>query len=192
MDIFASLSIFGVLLTVIFGGYLCAFMLQIINSAALGKKELPSWPDFTDIWDSMLGPLFMVLGVFVISFSPALVYFFFLMPRGASPLILPLLIGIGLFYQPMGLLAVAICNSVGALSPAFIFPSIFRVFGKYIVTCAVLLVLAGAKTLFTLLVSFIPFVNAILSNFLLLYFLTVQMRLLGLIYATSEKALEWE
>ena len=188
----ASWSIFGFIIAILIGGYFAAYAIKIINAVATGGSELPEWPDFTDIWDSIISPFLFVLAVGGVAFAPAIIYGLFLLPRGAPHVLLPVFTLWGVLYLPMGFLAIAIHNNIAALDPIFVMVSIFRVFGRYMVLWLLFVLLAVAEHLVKAFLGFIPFVSTIVTSFLTLYILTIEMRLLGLIYFTGQKKLRWD
>ena len=134
-------------------------------------------------------PYGLVLGTALFSFSPAIIY---ALARSMAEPIFTVLMIVGLFYLPMGLLAVAMFDSFAALNPALVMGAILRVPLQYITTCLLLVgvyILAGF--LQDYLAESIPFVGAILSTFVFLYFLMVEMRILGLLYYANAKRLGW-
>ena len=191
-QLIAAMSLFGLLMTIFISGYFSAYMIKIINSSAFGHTKLPDWPDFMDFFESILRPFFLVFVTSVVSFLPAVLYMFFMIPRGAPPNVFYALIIFGLLYQPMGLLAVAIYNTITALNPLLVLPSILRILAEYIVTCVVLILLIYARQIASIfIVAFVPFVSMPIISILTLYFLAVQMRILGMIYYTSRERLGW-
>ena len=93
----------------------------------------------------------------------------------------------------MAMLAVAMADSLTGLNPLFVIPSICKVPLEYLVACCVVLVIYAVKLAVGFVLAFlsIPLVTALLSGFLSLYFLTVEMRLLGTLYYTRKDRLNW-
>lgn len=185
---------FGVIGAVIGGGYLAAYMLRIINHTANGGDELPDWPGFADMWEDIVLPFGLILAVNLFSFAPAIAYF----AAGIYYHILNFwifvaLLGLGLFYLPMGLLGAAIYDSVSGLNPVMIIPSIFKTFGAYLVACTVMVLIAVLRGVFSVVLPRIPvlFVGSAIEGILSFYFITVEMRILGLLYRTYEERLGW-
>ena len=176
----------------IFGtGYLVAYLTSIITSTAAGEDQLPDWPDFMD-WSDFVGPCMMGMGTLFACFLPALLFGVF--AEGAVRvygLIACLLLGA--VYLPMAFLAVAMFDNLGALDPRLVLRSIVRVYREYAVVCALLgLVLAARYVLNNVFASMgIPVIPTLLQGFVGMYFLTVQMRILGLLYRTRRGALGW-
>jgi predicted Zn finger-like uncharacterized protein len=187
LDFFASFSPFGFIGTIFVAGYLCAFMMKIVNSSADGKKELPDWPDVSDFLDDIVVPLFQVLWTGIFCFAPAIVYLIFV----HIDIVFWLLIGLGILYFPMALIAVALTNSILSINPIVVLPSIIKVPVDYLVACILLGLLVALENFGQLLVSFIPLAGLLLKNLFALYFVIVEAHVLGLIYHANQEKLAW-
>lgn len=183
----------GIVVGAFIAGYLCAYMMKVISSSADGEDELPDFPDFYDWWDSVLCPGVKVSGTAIFCFIPALVYYYYVLTEFslADPGFL-VLIGLGLFYLPMGLIAVSMSGSFASLNPFFIVPSIIKVLDKYLIAFAFLVVVFILElVLKKSFLSSIPFLRFFIGSFLLLYFLIIEARVLGLIYNANKERLSW-
>ncbi len=176
------------------GGYLVSYMFRIINTSGEGESELPDWPGFADWWEDIIVPFFQVASINVLCFLPAIAYALVgPMYDLFDPLILIGLGALGLFYQPMALMSVAMHSSLAGFSPKIVFRAIFKTFFAYLVTCIVMcgiFVVSGVGGLLTALIP-IPFVGTIIQGTLSFYLLAVEMRILGLLYYTYEDRLGW-
>jgi len=106
--------------------------------------------------------------------------------------------GLGAFYLPMALLAVAVTDNFLALSPHVVVPSIIRVFLPYFITFLLLALLvtvrmAGgtAAALVTIEQAALKLTVTVVMGFVSLYLLTVEMRLLGLLFRSYRARLAW-
>ncbi len=187
LEFFSSFSIFGIIGYVFLGGYLCASMMKIINSSADGKKELPDWPELSDFWDDIVVPLFQVTWTGIFCFSPAVIYGIFV----HFDIVFWLLLGLGILYFPMALIAVSLTNSVLSINPVLVVPSIIKVPIDYLVACMLLGLLAVLENFGQFLVSIIPLLGIALKNLLGLYCLVVEAHVLGLIYHANQEKLGW-
>lgn len=186
----------GVIIMTVFGvGYIFSYMKRIIASTAEGNEGMPDWPDFTDWGEDILVPFFQMLGTLLFSFLP-LFAVLVMSVKGmdvADWLIIPAIIA-GCLYYPMGLLSVALHDTIAGLNPLLIVPSIFRVFGAYLVCC---LVVAGIFLVRTAMVELLPRVLPVpifpyvISGFVGLYLLTTLMRVIGLLYLAKKDELGW-
>jgi hypothetical protein len=180
----------GFFIAIFAGGYLGAYMMKIIISSSDGKVEAPDWPDFSDFWDDILKPFFLLLSTVVFSFSPVLIYVLLFRPGfslSAVPVLLFLLM-VGLFYMPMSLIAVSLSQTVRSLNPFLVIPSIRKVLLDYVIAMAVLVLIAIVQKY---LVLPVPVIGFVVGHFVSFYFLMVEMRILGLIYYTNQERFNW-
>lgn len=198
-----SAGIFGVLMKIAAIGYLFSYMQNIIHATAAEEKEMPELPGMDDLF----GGFCRLAGTVLISFSLAiglLVARYFDVDVPMSAIIITGLLGA--LYFPMAFLAVAMKDNVLAANPLVVVPSILRVPLQYLVTVIVFvsifgfqqignLVAAGAKTVtFTttnMSVLFIAIGFRMIWSFASVYLLTVNMRIMGLLYATQKEKLGW-
>lgn len=183
----------GIIVNIFISGYLCAYLMRIINHSADGEEEVPDFPEFYDWWDSVFTPGWLMSGPIIFCSIPALAYNFLARPSRpfTDPVIL-LLAGFGLFYLPMGMIAVSMTQSLGALNPVYILPAIFKAIDKYIIAIAVLAIIfvlnSSVKKYFD---DSIPVIGDFLKASLNLYFLIIEGRILGLIYYLNRDCLNW-
>lgn len=186
----------GVIIITVFGfGYFFAYMKRIITSTGEGSDEMPDWPDFTDWSDDILIPFFQMISTAVFSFLPAIVIMVATI-QGYEALGLALIPAIlfGCVYYPMGLLSVAMHDTVAGLNPVLVIVSIFRVFKEYVVTCLVLGAVFAVRVATAVLLPMImpiPVVPYVIAGFAGLYLLVVLMRIIGLLYLAKKDELGW-
>ncbi|HEV2354289.1 MAG TPA: FHA domain-containing protein [Puia sp.] len=186
-----------VLLTIFGTGYLTAYLRRILTGTAMGEKRMPDWPEFTE-FGSVASPFFQLLGIVVFSFAPAIgLTIYALTAAEGGPWLgwtTTAAIIFGCLYFPMAFLAVAMFDSIGAVNPLLIIPTILKVPGEYLVTVgllALMLLLRWLGNAFLPEILPVPLLPSILSNLLGLYLLTVEMRILGLLYWTKRRTLGW-
>jgi glucan phosphoethanolaminetransferase (alkaline phosphatase superfamily) len=100
----------------------------------------------------------------------------------------------GCAYFPMAFMAVAMFDSIGAVNPLLIIPAILKIPLEYLFTVALLAVILLVRWLcktFLPGILPVPLLPSVLSSFLGLYFLTVEVRILGLLYWTKRRELGW-
>jgi len=183
------------ILVVIGTGYLTCYLRRIITSTAMGESKLPDWPDVTDVGSDVVAPFLQLLGTCLACFLPAIAVAI----AGASGfpnamwLLIPTLI-FGCIYFPMAFLAVAMLDSIVAVNPMVVLPTIVRAPLAYLVTLVlfviIILVRGGGELLLDTLIP-VRFVSAIIVNLFGLYLLTVEMRVLGLLYLTNKAKFGW-
>jgi hypothetical protein len=181
----------GLLLT----GYMFAYAKSIITTTAAGREEPPDWPDLGDLMEDIVIPYLQLAALVILSFGPAIIIGLW---RPGKPADIRtaqhVALGFGALFAPMGMLALAMFDSVAALNPVALSWSILRVPLHYLVaaTCFVtVLVINGyaGGALEELLP--LPFVPQVLTSFLNLYFICVGMRILGLLYASNADQFAW-
>ncbi len=183
-------------MTIFAGGYLFVYLQSIITTTARGEDRLPDWPEFAEWWSDVAVPFFTLVFTVLVCFGPALAY---LVMAGNSKedvnyLIAFPLIGLGLLYFPMALLATAMSDSFIAINPFVVIPAITKVPVEYIIACVVFFLMVVLRYLSeTLLKTIIPIpiLPSIPTGFLTLYFLTVEMRLLGVLYYKNRVRIGW-
>jgi hypothetical protein len=186
---------------VIYVGYTFAFVQKVIQSAAQGGDEPPSWPDITDFWQDISVPFLQMTALFLACFGPALgfimfagVEFFNYGDVGAIKLVLAGLLGLlGMIYFPMAFLALAMSDSVLSINPFVVIPAIMKIPLEYMAVLSVGAMIFSTKALQQVVVYFYPFniLPHLVASALGLYFLTVQGRLLGLMYYARRDRLGW-
>lgn len=186
---------FALIFAVFAAGYLFSFLQRIITSTTLGEDKMPGWPDFTEVWQDMVHPFRLLWGLFAACFGPALICWYFayngsdLADKAQVPLIIA-----GFLYLPMALLGVAMSDSLSALNPLFVIAAILKVPVQYLIACLLLAAIVGLKWAIEIamakVIPVFPLRYAI-SAVILLYFLIVEMRVLGLMYLWNRRKLGW-
>jgi hypothetical protein len=107
----------GPIAALLLSGYFCAIYFQMIQSSATGGKDAPDFPDTANLFEDVIWPMLQILVVALISFGPLLGYVIWAGEEQVNPLIGYGLVGFGVIYFPMAMLAVVILGYMGALSP---------------------------------------------------------------------------
>ena len=163
-------------------GYMVSYAFDAIGDVANGKVEPPDWPDLSEVAESFVNVTLVVVCILAAGL-PAGVYALITRDWGW---VFGVCVGVGLFYFPMCLLAVAILRSPLAVLPHLIFPPIWRTRVRYVATVAVAFV-ACLLAQITRTWGYIP----VLSQFLMVYILLVQMYAIGVFYRTNEARIGW-
>lgn len=181
-----------IFLTVFGSGYLFAYLQRIIMGTGMGDHRSPDWPDFTEYWSDIILPalqLFIIVGVPLV---PSIVVLWSapeMFKLAAIPVAL-----LGLFYMPMGFLAVAMHDTVFALNPLVIFPSIMKVPKAYLATCILLVPVLAVPVGLEAAVAFVmgdPVTPALVGGAVSFYFMCVMARILGLLHFYHREDLDW-
>ena len=148
------------------------------------SSSMTSWRRFSSSWEPWLRAFCRPLAVslFVAHDNP-----------WAGPaLVAAILFGCVCF--PMAFLAVSMFDSVAAVNPLLVIPSILRIPLQYLLTVLLLggvLALRWAGEAFLENLLPIPILAGIVLGFAGLYLLTVEMRILGLLYLANKDRLGW-
>jgi hypothetical protein len=170
-------------------GYLFAFMQSIIQSSARGDQAMPDWPEISAFWDDLVVPFFQFTCIWVLCLGPGIAVMWLLkLPFAGVPLIC-----LGLFCLPMAILTVAMADTILGFNPLTIFSGIGKVPGPYLAICGIFLVIIAVVHGIQLFLVWtdIPILPTVISTAIGLYGITVEMRLLGLLYYTNQAKLAW-
>jgi hypothetical protein len=186
---------FLLVLTVFGVGYLVSYLRRVITSTAMGDRAAPDWPELTDFITDILSPLFQLAVTVVASLAPAIIVGMFVPSDAtAGQVAVSIACGVGGLYFPMAFLAVVMFDSLAALNPLLVIPSISRVPGSYLFTVVLLAAVLAAKwcgDYFLPKLIPIPIVPFVLSTLVGLYLLMVNARVLGLLYLVNKDRLAW-
>ena len=180
---------FPLLLTIVMSfGFLFAYMQNIIIATTNGDDNPPGWPEISGFWDDVGLPALRWIAIWAVCTAPGIATMILVsLPVGIVVLLL------GLFCVPMCFLTVCVSDSLGGLNPLIIFSSIIKVPGPYLIACLVFLVVSGLETICEKMMALSPLfiVSALVAKFVSLYGLTVEMRILGLLYLMNKEKLSW-
>lgn len=197
----------GALLQAVLGGYLFTLLQSMIHSTASGENEVPELSGINFLEDIIL-PFLRLLGLVMVCFAPAIALAIVALvtaSKGAAIAILPATL-FGCVYFPMAFLAVAILDTVGAVNPLAVIPSILKVPLEYVVTVVILvavliisrvgdivLELAFPKGLMTdSIPEFLAWVGLkFFWGLVGVYLLIVNTRILGMLYLSKKDKLGW-
>jgi len=208
---FGVFAVFAIATKVLLVGYLAVFVIKVLASSAGGDDAPPDWPDFADAWDDVLKPLLRLLGAAMIAFLPLIIAFVLdiadmaagLEQPGPDPVsggigfgrmsrvFWPSLV-VGVIYLPMGLIAVALYDTMEGFNPILVLRGIAKTFPAYLVAMAMFLACCFVS-LFAVpyLSENVPIVGSLVAWAANLYLLMVEMRILGLLYRTHALKLGW-
>jgi hypothetical protein len=209
---------FGMIITLVLqvmvAGYIFCFQQNIIHATAAEDAELPDLPDAADIWEDLLLPGLRLIGLVLIAFSPLLALTFLpwssLLTAGSLPpgIVIATVLAVifGCSYFPMAFLAVAMKDSILAANPLVVVPAILKVPLEYLVILVLTGVIFAVRHSGDMALGFLSpgtiaapsltrpllmFGAQAFWTFAQLYLLTVNVRILGLLYVTNKKKLEW-
>lgn len=183
------------LIGLLFAGYLFAYAKSIITSTANGQADPPDWPEFSDWKEDILVPYGQVIALGLLYFGPAcLIGLWRPGTETEARIAYFVALGFGAFFAPMGILALAMFDTVAVLNPIALAWSILRVPLHYLVAAAafeaVFLIYWFAASGLQALVP-VPFVPDLIAGFCDLYVISVGMRILGLLYVNNQDNFGW-
>ncbi|MBF0458730.1 MAG: DUF4013 domain-containing protein [Nitrospirae bacterium] len=76
------------IITVAIAGYMCAYMMKVLESSSMGERTFTDWPDISDLGD-VIRPLGMFIAVIAMSLLPLIVYLYFVVPPDPDTLTMP-------------------------------------------------------------------------------------------------------
>ena len=164
------------ILNIAFIGYIYATQFKIIFTTGNSYTDAPEFPDFSDIFDNILIPLFKVTFIWVVGFLPFILIL--LQLEELSETLSWALLSLGFLYVPVGLMIAALDELTRALNPMVVMTCIRRAGSSYVV-----MVLTFG--LFTVLHGFIENAFAgswILNSFISAYGIMFTGRLIGIVY----------
>ena len=169
-------------------GYLFSFMQNIIQSSARGDQFMPDWPEISALWDDLVVPFFQFACIWGLCLGPGIAVMLRVSPSAGLPLLF-----LGLFSLPMAILTVSMADSIAGFNPFTIFSGIGKVPLPYLTTCGIFLFVIAIVHGIQMLLEFtgIPILPTVVSTLISLYGITVEMRLLGLLYYTNKAKLAW-
>lgn len=191
---FAGVIFLGVRFGIWFlmGAYVVAYMVSIIAEAADGSDAPPDWPSVTDLWSDIAAPVLRVVGAVLVSFGPLLIYMAASDMDTLGDLTSWLLAALAAAYLPMGLIAVALYGSIGAINPVTVIGGIVKTVPAYLVAVVVFFaVYALNVTVQAYLAQASPLALSPLTWAVSLYLLMVETCILGRLYYTHAKRLGW-
>jgi len=180
----------GFIIAITTAGYMAAFLFDIVVASADGDAEMPDLPEVGEFVTEILYPLFLLLSTIVCCLIPVIILSLAAPEAPTSARAAGYVIGA--LYAPMAILAVSIHRSLAALSPTVVVRWVLRVPAQYAVACVFLGLTVAVHFAAMWIAEQIPIVSSLIATFLELYFLAVQMRVLGMIYFTNEEKLAWQ
>jgi hypothetical protein len=205
MGFVARFSIYGaalIIVRIVYAGYVIAFLQRVLQTAAQGDDDPPTWPDFSEFWQDILLPFLQALALFAVCFGPAAAM---LISSGIDvlnsgswdpfKLLLVLLLALGgAAYFPMATLAVAMADTVMAMNPLVVIPAILKTPLQYLLILVLTGLIFGFWFAANLGLSFllpIPIVPEAIIGGVMFYLLIVWARALGLMYFATKERLAW-
>ena len=168
--------------------YLWWYLTECIRDSALGGLRAPETAGSTPNFGEMICIVFRIIACVAVALAPAIVYLIY---TRRIDITLWILYGCGAFVFPMAWLAVTMFDSVGALNPILLIPSILSTFFRYLALAFFYYMPALA---IPLLIFILPRNWAMdhLLKLIGIYLSMVTSHLLGRFYFRAREKLNWE
>jgi len=205
--IFVGAALFSVLNSIPFVGpllclifiypYLIAYMLNIIRYVGDGEEKMPGWPEVSDLWESIFLPAFRVFFASALCYLPLIILFIiavrFSVPLSSLSFLFIFFLILGTLYYPIALISVAIYeNGLAPLNFPGLIRAILKMKGDYFLAILSMFLLEIIAFLVNQVVQIrFPIIGLFVFWMVTLYFVTVQMYILGNIYYVHEHELSW-
>jgi pSer/pThr/pTyr-binding forkhead associated (FHA) protein len=176
-------------------GYAFSYAKSIITSTANGENAPPDWPDFTEWQEDIVQPFGQMIALLALTFGPAAILRWW--QPGSETFAHAITVAaavFGVLLAPMGMLALAMLDRIGALNPLLLGASILRIPLHYLAAAAVFELLAAVYFLAPNVIGPlipVPLLPGIISLLLNLYLTLAGMRILGLLYRAKAEDLGW-
>ncbi len=194
-------GLFAVGLQVVYWGYVFSFMQRLVQTAAQGTDEWANWSIVTDFYQDIVQPFFQILLITIVCFAPAFILAIIwridlLAPQGVElwrGIVFGAVLLGGAAYYPMSILAVSMFDTIGAMNPLVVVPAMFRAAKEYATVLVLMAIIFGLQLGGEYVAGLldIPFLPTFVASAFGLYFLIVQMRMLGLMYYARREDLGW-
>ena len=174
--------------------YLWWFVTECVRDSAKGGTRVPeafATADLGEMWSQTQH----IIGCYLIFAGPVGFYYMF---TDRTDIVFWLLLGYGVLFLPMGLLACIIFDSISGLNPVLLIGSIFSTFFQY---CALVFLIGGVVLIFGAMTimetdqaqsaSFPALILGAVLNSLLLYAVFIVAHLLGRFYWRHQEKLNW-
>ncbi|MHC4324604.1 MAG: hypothetical protein ACYSUX_10055 [Planctomycetota bacterium] len=184
----------AVILQIVILLYMYWYFCECIRDSALGGLRAPetvgNMPDLGDMFWQCL----KLVVCFALLLAPMILYMSWVVISNTEQnvLIFYSLLALGMFFFPMGLLAVVMFDLIGGLNPILIIRSIISTFFQYCGLVLLLYVLSILYTRILLLGTQLGITAYIFGNILFTWMLLVAGHLLGRFYWRYRKKLNWE
>jgi hypothetical protein len=190
LSLFACVPFVGLAISLLILFYLAAYMSDVAGESARGEPDPPDWPDLSL---ETARPALLFAAATIVGFLPAIAWRVAAYAGAGEPGV-PLAAWIAsILYIPMAWLAVVMFDGPLGVSPHIVLPAIVRVAPRYVLACGVLSLSVFLQVrVEEALAEVLPLVSGLFIYSVGLYFLMVDMRILGLIYLFRKDALKWQ
>lgn len=181
----------GAIAALFLSGYFCAIYFQMIQSAAVGGKEAPEFPDTSNLFEDIMWPMLQIFVVGLVSFGPFFGYSIWAGEDHVHPVFAFGLLVLGMVYFPMAMLAVVVLGYTGALSPHIVFPAIFRGGWLYWVGVLMLCLLYLIESAISKALAGSFIAGSLVMSVVSTYVMMTNARILGVVYRERQEEFGW-
>ncbi len=181
----------GLVAALLLSGYFSAIYFQLIQSSATGGKEAPEFPETANLFEDIIWPMLQIVVVGIVSFGPWVGYGFWAGEERFNPLLGYGLLGFGVSYFPMAMLAVVVLGYTGAVSPHVVLPAMFRGGWLYWAGVLMLCLLYLAESLVEDAFEYSFVVGPLVMSVLGTYTFMTNARILGVVYRERREEIGW-
>jgi len=186
--------LFGIFAGLFGVGIFAAYYFEVIETTMSGRESAPDWPSLSNLSDDVWRPAFQIVGVYLISFFPGILFFSMTheKPSHETGFIAIALDLFGSFYHPMACVALILHGSVFAALPHKVLPAIAHSLPGYLVPVVFLLFVKAGIGFLLQVVTPLPALFEIMSAALIGFFtLIIQARIAGLAGRRFRDKLGW-
>jgi len=188
--LFMISTLFAWIMFLFIAGYMSSYMITIIDASAQGKRNPPDFPDYVEFWDSILNPFGLACAALLI---PVVLPAAYLLALGHNFGVVPFIV-LGLIYLPMALIVGAVSrNGFTPLNVPLVVKGITITYREYFPAILVVYGLYFVDFLIGLTIEMVlpALVSLLVVQTIGLYFLMVEMNILGRIYYNHRFSLGW-
>ena len=190
-DLAGIAPLVGGIAKLLLSGYFCATYFHLIQSTATGGKEAPEFPETSNIFEDIIWPMLQIFLVALVSFGPAIGYVVSRNEENGNVWVALGLLGAGVIYFPMAMLAVVVLGYTWALSPHIVLPAIFRAGWLYWLGVVMLGILYGISTVVEAKLHGQVIVSHLVMAVVGSYTMITNARILGVVYRERQEELGW-
>ncbi len=160
--------------------YMLAYGKKMVLFSADGDRDMPDWPDYTNLFDDIVTPLFQYIFCLLICFGPTC--FFLYSSYSSLFLAIPLAV-LGSLYLPICLLSVSMHDSaLAGLNFHKLIPLIWEIGVDYLFAVLLMFGSFAVVNLLPPVLGDIPLVGTVIIDLVAFYLFITTANLLGLLY----------
>ena len=186
-------SLFAMLLYILLVGYMFYYFAECIRDSAVGGLRAPETLANAPGKDDMIEKFVSLLACYAFFLGPVIFYrgYTYFYEIETNSIIFLLLYAYGIFFWPMGLLAVVMFNSINGLNPILLICSILSTFFQYFMLTIFIFILGFIFIAIGWILPQARFIGYAL-NAVQIYLAMILAHILGRFYWRNQEKLNWE